>query len=836
LSLLPRREDMFWADATAPDGFLLDGMRYDGQAVANGAKVAEGDKVLVARTTHGLTPGRRRGMVILQSSHGGTRRARSRAFFSMEPAITVGLWDQVWAAPYLHAASLSITVGLDNRSDCYEWSSHPEDPDNGLYLEPLGIVAGNSGKFWFVHRQFDPESEGFEFRGFRVALLGATTGEWVEFAALEIVFDSEDSANREVTSYDPNCAVFFDSAVNKLVVAPSQRNSQSGATTCSVWTVSVNEAGDTLSAVKSDVTVASGRTLRNLNNVGPYLFDAASLRGYRRNSSGLFGDLWTFDLDSFLGTVGMSGAVVVPRTSTTEGNYGAPWTGSAWLNLIGCYKSSTTLQTGAEQAKLLELHLAHQTGTSEYYDFEELNSIEIEDTGILKLNSVIEPASDAARDYIMPDHGTTSTETRGPGVTVSGEPTWDHTTYRVWLGAIYTPYETWIAAIRSSVTVGVNTTTTGRIPSAEAGDLADFGSGICVPLPSASPNTTGTHDRAWWSGTPVMRGSTLVTDLGWTFGAYLRGTPVVTPNAEGPTAAWQLSETEYPCYAAEYSDVPGTWYIEPLEKRIYGIYETGCRVNYQTVFYARSAASFEIKKLVLSQAWTGLNWGTADGPTITESLHVPENCWGAPVVCPEHELVFIFVDERSGSSADPIPVIKAINYKGESLEVKYTIPSSVLYTGALAFEDPDEAPFSLFEADQTYGEGTVWARAGQNKFAFHGWNNANLPEMKLLRKSGGETWLLVGVEAHRKVPPVDDTSGLIYWQLTAIQVGAEEYDTGTIKYKGGGNGAGIDYPSADNSGDKEYGPQMIRQLCLAADQAVYPSQEGVQCILRRFVD
>lgn len=835
MSLLPRREDMYWADAIAPDGFLLDGMRYEGQAVANGARVAEGDKVLVARTTHGLSPGRRRGMVILQSSHGGTRKARSRPFFDLV-AITIGLWDQVWGNPYLRADSQAITVGLDNRSDCYNWSSHPEDPDNGLYLEPMGVVAGNSGKFWFVHRQFDPEAEGFEFRGFRVALLGATTGEWVEFAALEIEFDAEDSANRNATNYQPNCAVFFDSAVNKLVIAPTQRNSESGATTCSVWTISVNEDGDTLSAVKSDVNTDSSRTLRNLNNVGPYLFDAASFRCYRRNSSGLFGDLWTFDLDSLLGSIGLSGAVVVSRVSTTEGNYGAPWTGLAWLNLIGCYKSSSTLQTGAEEARLIELQLAHQTGTEQNEELESLSSIEIEDGDILKLDSVIEPASDAARDYIMPDHGTTSTETRGPGTIVPGEPTWDHTTYRTWLGAIYVPFETWIAAIRSFVTVGVNTTTAGRIPSAEAGDLPDFGSGICVPLPSATPNTTGTHDRAWWSGTPVMRGSALESDNGWTFGAYLRGTPVVTPNAEGPEAAWQLSETEYPCYAAEYSDVPGTWYIEPLEKRIYGIYETGCRVNYETVFYARSAGSFEVKKLVLSQAWTGLNWGAADGPAISESLHIPENCFGAFVVCPELELVFAFVDERSGVSSDPIPVIKAINYKGEALEVKYTIPSSVLYTGALSFEDEDEAPFALFESDQTYGEGTIWARTGQNKFAFHGWNNANLPEMKLLRKSNGEKWLLVGVEAHRKVPPVDDSTGLIYWQLTAIQVGADEYDTGTIKYKGTGSGSGIDYPTADTSGDKEYGPAMIRQLCLAADQAVYPSQEGAQCVLRRFVD
>lgn len=92
MSLLPRREDMYWADATAPDGFVLDGMRYDGQAVANGAKVAEGDKVLVARTTHGLTPGRRRGMVILQSSSGATRRARSRPYFNLS-TITFGVWS-----------------------------------------------------------------------------------------------------------------------------------------------------------------------------------------------------------------------------------------------------------------------------------------------------------------------------------------------------------------------------------------------------------------------------------------------------------------------------------------------------------------------------------------------------------------------------------------------------------------------------------------------------------------------------------------------------------------------------------------------------------------------
>lgn len=92
MSLLPRREDMFWADATAPDGFMLDGMRYDGQAVANGAKVAEGDKVFVARTAHGLTPGRRRGMVILQSSHGATRRGMSRDFFGV--MVDVKAWLQ----------------------------------------------------------------------------------------------------------------------------------------------------------------------------------------------------------------------------------------------------------------------------------------------------------------------------------------------------------------------------------------------------------------------------------------------------------------------------------------------------------------------------------------------------------------------------------------------------------------------------------------------------------------------------------------------------------------------------------------------------------------------
>lgn len=99
MSLLPRREDMFWADATAPDGFVLDGMRYDGQAVAHGAKVAEGDKVLVARTTHGLTPGRRRGMVILQSSHGGLRRGMSRDFFGTG-AIVFALWPQSGGNPF----------------------------------------------------------------------------------------------------------------------------------------------------------------------------------------------------------------------------------------------------------------------------------------------------------------------------------------------------------------------------------------------------------------------------------------------------------------------------------------------------------------------------------------------------------------------------------------------------------------------------------------------------------------------------------------------------------------------------------------------------------------
>jgi len=107
VSLLPRREDMYWADAIAPDGFLLDGMRYDGQAVANGAKVTQGDKVLVARTAHGLTPGRRRGMVILQSSHGATRRGRSRPFFNA--GLVVGLWQQSEGFPSLPGGPLQVS-------------------------------------------------------------------------------------------------------------------------------------------------------------------------------------------------------------------------------------------------------------------------------------------------------------------------------------------------------------------------------------------------------------------------------------------------------------------------------------------------------------------------------------------------------------------------------------------------------------------------------------------------------------------------------------------------------------------------------------------------------
>lgn len=136
MSLLPRREDMYWADATAPDGFILDGMRYDGQAVANGARVAQGDKVLVARTTHGLTPGRRRGMVILQSSHGATRRGLSRSFFS---SVSVSDWLYALGGAGLGRWALSALPD-PNATPSTVWTG--TDVPNAYPLGVLSLAAG----------------------------------------------------------------------------------------------------------------------------------------------------------------------------------------------------------------------------------------------------------------------------------------------------------------------------------------------------------------------------------------------------------------------------------------------------------------------------------------------------------------------------------------------------------------------------------------------------------------------------------------------------------------------------------------------------------------------
>ncbi|TXH16693.1 MAG: hypothetical protein E6R03_05115 [Hyphomicrobiaceae bacterium] len=770
----------------------------------------------------------RRGLPFLQGLTGG-----SRSYSGSEPSIviTIGLWDQVWGNPYTNpAASQVLAVGLDNRSECLEWSSHPTDPDNGLYIEPLGIVAGNSGKFWFVHRLFDPEAESFEMLGFRVVLLGATTGEWVQFAELVVEFDAEDEANRQPEAYDPNCAVFFDAAANKLIVAPSQRSPGGGFTTNSVWTISVNEDGDELTAVRSDLEFPAGHTLRNLNNVGPYLFDADDLKCYRRNADGTFGELWAFDLDEW-----ESGKVKLSRISTTAGNFGQPYNGSEFVNLVGLYDPNSEMQTGANYAQLTELRLLASTGTSTETVLEDISAFERESGEILKLDSVIGPESDAARDYIMPLYGQSFEETRGDDIT------WTYTTYYTWLGPVYDHFYTWAAAI-ATATQGVNTTTAGKIPADPAPELPDFGSGIIVPLPSATPNTNSTPERAWWTGTPIMRDVAIAGASAYTFHAALVGTPVVTPNVEDPSGAWITASTEFSCWVA-YNPGTDSWISDYLEKRNYGLYETGCKVNYKTVFYARAVASGAIRKMTFSQSWTGLPWKTIDGLNISESLHIGENLWN--VICvPELELVFFFVDERSASNADPIPVIKAVCYTGEELEVKYTIPYSVFTSGVLEYAPEDPQPGDIFESDQTYNDGEediVWARAGSSKFNFHGKDSANLPAMKYLKRpnSGGEHWLVIGVEVHEKVPPVTGSTGLILWQNTLIQVRFDEYvhDTDSdIKRRGQGSGTGVNYPDFGKTGEREYGPAMIRQLCLANDQGVYPSQEDGQCVLRRFVD
>lgn len=146
MSLLPRREDMYWADATAPDGFLLDGMRYDRQAVANGARVAEGDKVFVARTTHGLTPGRRRGMVILQSSHGGRQRGMSRDFFGSGAIVTLVAWIQSNAGSGQNAVGGRVNSSLlDPRNETTDWrlpTGVTEGADNPG-LRAYGLARAN---------------------------------------------------------------------------------------------------------------------------------------------------------------------------------------------------------------------------------------------------------------------------------------------------------------------------------------------------------------------------------------------------------------------------------------------------------------------------------------------------------------------------------------------------------------------------------------------------------------------------------------------------------------------------------------------------------------------
>jgi len=264
VSLLPRREDMFWADATAPDGFVLDGMRYDGQAVANGAKVAQGDKVLVARTTHGLTPGRRRGMVILQSSHGATRRGRSRPFFSLTG---LGIWIQAEGTAYLSQSGLA-PVNFPTGPDVIFDLSGSASEEYGM--DRLLGIAHHNGTFFIATYVENATLDGYEKLRFRAYSLVTADVTWTADFELSPALTPE-------TQKFYRANLFLD-VPNKVITAAHER----------IWSLQLDDAfapvGD---VVQTEMDGRLAASIVGDKGLIPSFDYAAKWRVISRNSSTL---------------------------------------------------------------------------------------------------------------------------------------------------------------------------------------------------------------------------------------------------------------------------------------------------------------------------------------------------------------------------------------------------------------------------------------------------------------------------------------------------------------------------------------------------------------------
>lgn len=839
MSLLPRREDMFWADATAPDGFMLDGMRFDGQAVANGAKVAEGDKVLVARTTHGLTPGRRRGMVILQSSHGATRRGRSRPFF--QTGIGIGAWDQQWGNPYTNGASVTSAVNPDAPDDahrCFEWSANPDDVDDPLYLTPLGLVAHKAGKIWFVHDIYDPEAEDNStfFVGFRVVLLTPNESFWSTACETTVTFDKP--YDRQFDRFAPSCNVFYDAGADILTVIPNQNSAKQGEfddtnnKKCSVWTIAPNGGLTALTATFSEVDLDQNQQLlTNVNCVGAYLVTGAlrptgKLLAYARQLDGTFVDLWNRDWADWSD----DGAKVVLQRgalASTTPNYGLAWNRAAFSQLVARYTTGGGL-LGADGAELLLVSFAQADGASTDLTLDTTSAFARADADdLLKLESVIGPLAAAAKDSYFPNDGNSSFTHHTLTLDDSSTIEWDYTIDYEWLGVLY-QQQSW-SYIRLSPVYGENETATARIPST---DLADFGSGILIPLPSAFPNTASTLERAWWSGAAAVSRD-WDTATGYRFRAALKGTPVIVPASTTNGTEVAQVDTDPNSYIDSYTcGTPGTtqadscppdavggvaWYVDKEHRQYKAGYLPDLKVNYETWFYV-VAPDNSIRSIKLSARWTGLDWQTGDTLlTITESLGVPENIW-AVVPVESLNLVLVMGDKRSAGSADPMPHIWAINYAGTgALSIAYEIPASHFMPGDDEIED-------IWETDQTYMDGDdeiVWAKAGTLKRGVHGVNDAAPPEMKLCNSSAeGGPRLIIGAESVARVEPTTGTAGDTADRLTVLRIRSDGYDDeGTIE-----TGSSWTWPSVNALSRKTSGPDVVRGMCITDQLLVWPTQ------------
>lgn len=796
--------------------------------------VSAGDKVLVCPTVDGN--GRRQMLILDSRGSSGRRRLTYTPFKSV---ITIGPWDQMWGNPYTNASSATTGVNPDSPDDaprCFEWSVDPGDADYGLYLEPLGLVSHKAGKIWFVHDIYNTEdTDGSNFYlGFRVVLLTPNDSFWSTACETTVTFDKP--YDKQLNRFKPSCNLFYDASADILTVIPNQNSVKQGAfedtnnKKCSIWTVKPNSGLTALTAIFSEVDLDQNQQLlTNVNCVGPYLVSGTlrpdgKILAYARQSDGTFADLWNRNWSDW----NASGAKVVLQRgalAVDTPNYGASWSRSTFSQMIGRYTGGGTA-LGTAGAELLEVRFAQGDGTSADLTLDTLSSYARTDAdSLLKLESVIGPLADAAKDTYFPNDGTSSSTHHTLTLSDSSTIEWDYLIDYEWLGVLY-QRASW-SYIRTSSVYGSNETATAHVPNT---DLPDFGSGILRPLPSAFPNTASTLERAWWPGAAAVSRD-WETAGGYRFRAALKGTPVLVPASTTNGTEVAQADTDpntyidsYTCGSPEAQQetcppaaVDGVaWYADKEHRQYKAGYLPDVKVNYETYFYVISPDD-TVRSIKLSSRWAGLDWKTGDTLlTITEELGVPDNIWAvAPVE--SLGLVLVMGDKRASGSADPMPHIWAIKYDETSLSIAYEISAS-------DFMPHDDVIEDVWGADQTYtdGEGThVWAKAGTLKLGVHGVDDANPPEIKVCNSSvDSKPRLIVGAETVSKVAPVSGTSGETTDRLTSIQLRSDGYDVqGSIE-----TGISWTWPSVGSGSRKTSGPDVVRGMCITDQLLVWPSQ------------